>query len=173
MAFLVFVMVTFIFKFHAVDLPHMEASNSHTNDNHPHIHMSGNKEPPGEKQIWRDDGPKIDDDNFAARNITVRKDGDPDRMPIYKILEQAGFDTVNDERFTEVMFNSLPKWSEVLEMYGEPKIIGLETCEYYRESVNKPKWKLAVAGNFNSGTNFLYELLRKNCAAPPLWQVPW
>ena len=64
------------------------------------------------------------------------------------------------------MLNSLPKWSEVKEMYGESKVLGLETCQYYRESMDKNKWKLAVGGNFNSGTNFLYELLRKNCKAP-------
>lgn len=173
----VFLMAAFIFKIHVVDLPNIEANHYPSKHEHPHIKKNGmnrkldkNEKP---KQEWREDGPKQDDDNFGSRNITARTEGDPDRIPIYNILEQAGFDTVNDPRFNEEMLNALPKWSEVNEMYGEAKILGLETCQYYRESVDESKWRIAVAGNFNSGTNFLYELLRKNCVTQPLWQVPW
>lgn len=171
----VFLMAVFIFKIHFVDLPQIEANHYPPKNNHPHAsknsmtrHLEKIRK---QAKAWREEGPKEDDD--GSRNITVRTEGDPERIPIYNILEQAGFDTLNDPRFNDDLIKSLPKWSEVKEMYGEPKILGLDTCQYYRESVDKKKWKLAVAGNFNSGTNFLYELLRKNCQKPPLWQVPW
>ena len=186
LATLVFLMAVFIFKIHVVDLPHIEANHYPPKDSHPHIkqnsmnlHLDKLFEDAEEK--WRGDtkniwigGKKVgDDDNFESRNITHRTEGDPEKLPIFNILEQAGFDTINDPRFDDAMLNKLPKWSEVKEMYGEPKVLGLETCEYYRQDVDPKKWRLAVAGNFNSGTNFLYELLRKNCEKPPLWQVPW
>ena len=78
------------------------------------------------------------------------------------MLEQVGFDSATDERFTKEMSHSLPKWSDVLEMYGKSKALGSETCKAYQESVKKAKWKLAVIENFNSGTNFLHRRFGTN-----------
>jgi hypothetical protein len=82
---------------------------------------------------------------------------DPERQPILKILREAGYDFNDTKIFTPETLDSLPKWSEVLELYGEPKILGLETCQAFREKVDDPTLReLGVAGLFSSGTNTLY-----------------
>lgn len=98
---------------------------------------------------------------------------DPDRQTILELLQDAGFQPDIDPRFTKELFNSLPKWSDVLNLYGKPRIIGLETCQAYRDSVPKGERVLAPAGNFNSGTNLLHELITRNCLGLSTWQVPW
>ena len=51
-------------------------------------------------------------------------------------------------------------------MYGgpatKPKTLGLDRCAAFR-SAQGPRGRPAVAGIFNSGTNFLMKLLRMNC----------
>jgi hypothetical protein len=108
-----------------------------------------------------------------------------DREPIIKILRQAGYDLDNRALFHEDILASLPKWSEITSFYGQPKIVGLETCQAFQESVAPTDRLLAVAGTFNSGTNFFTDLLKKNCWNPDRmrnsrniskgvqWQVPW
>eukprot|EP00978_Attheya_sp_CCMP212_P045863 scaffold363778_cov42-Attheya_sp.AAC.1 len=76
---------------------------------------------------------------------------------------------------------SLPSWQDVTLLYGEkPKILGLETCEEFRNTIPTSQRFLAPAGMFNSGTNLLKMLLHLNCAprtnnsVAGLWpQVPW
>lgn len=159
---LVFLVIAFIFKIHVVDLPSIESS--HRLHNRPMA-----KRPP----LIKATHPGGDGKGRVDSNGATQQKLDSDRQQIFNILEQAGFDVVNDERFDQEMLDSLPKWSEVMDLYGEPNVIGLETCQAYRESVKEEHRTLAVAGNFNSGTNFLYELIRKNCMGQPLWQVPW
>ena len=54
-------------------------------------------------------------------------------------------------------------------MYGgpatKPKTLGLERCAAFR-SAQGPRGRPAVAGLFNTGTNFLMKLLRMNCDFP-------
>ncbi|KAL3920960.1 MAG: hypothetical protein SGILL_003000 [Bacillariaceae sp.] len=111
----------------------------------------------------------------------IPEDEDEDLKPILKILQQAGHDITNDE---EIRRESLPKWSKILDAYGPPKILGLETCQAYRDAHLPDERTLAVGGLFNTGTNLLYALLTENCQrnhteisrtkySTVQWQVPW
>jgi hypothetical protein len=106
-------------------------------------------------------------------HITNRK-VDPEREPILKILKQAGYDLEDKKLFTDQIMASLPKWSEITSFYGPPRIIGLETCQAFREQVDAIDRVAAIAGFFNSGTNVLYFILSDNCRGKGIeWQVPW
>ena len=107
------------------------------------------------------------------------KQDDSDREPILEILRQGGYDLDDKTTFHDGVIASLPKWSEVTSFYGPPRVIGLETCKAFRDKVPLDKRMIGAAGIFNSGTNFLFYLLKKNCWNPKkkgsgmLWQVPW
>ena len=62
----------------------------------------------------------------------------------------------------------LPTWGEMTSLYGpQPNIIGLERCEAFRHSLAKPSDALiGPAGLFNTGTNFLEQMLYLNCQIP-------
>jgi hypothetical protein len=170
---LVFLVAAFIFKIHVVDLPKLESSHQLPNRPFPELgewptKKSPRQNPPRPPRLQRSPQRK----KKSTTTTRTQQKVDPDKQQIFNILENAGYDVANDERFDQEMLDSLPKWSDIIDMYGEPNIIGLETCQQYRESVQEHQ-TLAVAGNFNSGTNFLYELLRKNCMGITLWQVPW
>ena len=62
----------------------------------------------------------------------------------------------------------LPSWTEMTSLYGsQPNIIGLERCEEFRHSLAKPSDALiGPAGMFNTGTNFLEQMLHLNCQIP-------
>jgi len=88
---------------------------------------------------------------------------DPERKPILKILHQAGYDFNDTTIFTEEVWESLPKWSDILNLYGKDPITrGLETCEAFRSHVSSSSssppnaGQISVAGLFNSGTNILW-----------------
>ena len=75
---------------------------------------------------------------------------------------------------------ALPQWDEITSRFGpKPRIIGLEKCHEYRQSVRKRNRIVAPAGLFNSGTNLLHEWLKKNCMihfkteTPPKYGVDW
>ena len=82
---------------------------------------------------------------------------DPERQPILKILRQAGYDFNDPRIFTPDVWEALPRWSDVLNLYGsDPVIRGLETCEDFQTGVSNPALRqVSVAGLFNSGTNIL------------------
>ena len=114
-------------------------------------------------------------------SATVEKEEEED--PILKILRQGGYDVDNKADFTPSVMNSLPNMSEILSLYGPPKILGLETCETFRQKIKDVDRILGVAGTFNTGTNLLHQLLAKNCWNGPRkekfgsrgvnWQVFW
>ena len=83
---------------------------------------------------------------------------DPERQPILKILQSAGYDLNDNKTFTPDVLEKLPKWSEIIDLYGEkPTILGLETCPKYRKLVpEQNRREGGVAGLFNSGTNVLH-----------------
>lgn len=89
-----------------------------------------------------------------------KEDEDEDLKPILRILQQAGHDITNDK---EIRRDSLPKWSKILEAYGPPNVLGLDSCKAYRDMVEPNLRTLGVAGLFNTGTNLLYALLSTNC----------
>jgi hypothetical protein len=110
----------------------------------------------------------------SDNNQITNGKGDPEREPIFKILKQAGYDLEDKELFTDQITASLPKWSEITSFYGPPRIIGLETCQAFREQVDAVDRMAAIAGFFNSGTNVLFFILRANCRGKGIkWQVPW
>jgi len=106
------------------------------------------------------------------------------REPIIKLIQDAGisFDPVEDAD----LIKELPKWSDVVEMYGpEPVIYGINegNCERFQAQTDKGDHFIGTAGTFNTGTNLMSELLIANCILPDRmkkhgargirWQVPW
>lgn len=83
---------------------------------------------------------------------------DPDRQHILNILRQARYNLHDTQTFSSETLNSLPKWSDIVDLYGEtPRIVGLESCERYRQQVVDHSMRtVGVAGMFNSGTNVLH-----------------
>lgn len=95
---------------------------------------------------------------------------------LIQMLKHAGITNI-----TSAQLSQLPSWNDVVSMYGDsPKIVGLETCQTFTETISSHSRLLAPAGVFNSGTNLLAELLLKNCVLPRhgkgtgvRWQVNW
>jgi hypothetical protein len=97
---------------------------------------------------------------------------DPERQRILNILRQARYNIHDSQIFSSETLNSLPKWSDIVELYGEtPRIVGLESCERYRQQVVDPSMRtIGVAGMFNSGTNVLhFSELRIMMWKPMMW----
>ena len=96
-------------------------------------------------------------------NTTLERDRQG-KERLLSILEDAGYLAISRESLQQ-----LPTWKQVVELYGEtPHIVGLETCETFRNTIDPRKAFMAPAGPFNSGTNLLAELLWCNCALPNL-----
>jgi len=91
---------------------------------------------------------------------------------------------------TPEMEANLPSWSKVREVVGDgPVVLGLESCPRFRDIVPPLERMLGAAGMFNTGTNLVTHLLKKNCEIPERrelhgpnqskesygmrWQVPW
>lgn len=80
--------------------------------------------------------------------------------------------------------SKLPKWTDIVKIYGEESyIIGMDTCNEFRNTVPENKAFIGVAGIFNTGTNLMGDLLNENCVlegrikkglGPGMrYQVPW
>lgn len=106
---------------------------------------------------------------------------DPERQRILNILRQARYNLHDSQIFSAETLNSLPKWSDIMDLYGKPRIVGLDSCQRYRQQVVDQSMRtIGVAGMFNSGTNVLHYMLMANCinraakdSTGVLWQVPW
>jgi len=109
---------------------------------------------------------------------------DEGRQYILDIFKEA------EVELTPAMEAQLPTWTQVQEVVGtHPYIMGLEHCMEYQKSVPPLERMLGPAGMFNSGTNLLTHLLKRNCEIPERrqaagpnaskesygmrWQVPW
>ena len=102
----------------------------------------------------------------------VEEEDDDDLKPILEILCEAGYDVSRNSR--EIDRSVLPKWSEILELYGPPKILGLESCQSFRDTIAFKRRRIAPAGIFNSGTNLVGALISRNCdGGRNAWQVSW
>jgi hypothetical protein len=88
---------------------------------------------------------------------------DPERAPILRILEQGGYNLNTKSIFNDETLALLPKWSKVQQLYGPPKIIGLEKCKEFQLKTPLKDQTMGIAGMFNSGTNLLTDLLTINC----------
>ncbi len=104
--------------------------------------------------MWR---PPTDEEREATRIMSLVLQ-DPERQPILRILKQAGYD-FNDARILPSdIWKALPNWTDILNLYGEPRVLGLETCQRYRDEVADARFReIGVAGMFNSGTNILHQ----------------
>lgn len=61
----------------------------------------------------------------------------------------------------------IPSVKDIEQLYGSgPKIIGLETCKIFRESVPRSETLIGPAGLFNTGTNLIDVSLENNCHIP-------
>jgi hypothetical protein len=97
------------------------------------------------------------------------------RLPILAQLRRAGIEIDGD------ILRSLPTWSQVTELYGDkPVILGLETCQAYRDAVPKYRRFLGVAGQMNVGTNALFNYMKANLQIKEnqaykgiVYTVPW
>jgi hypothetical protein len=49
----------------------------------------------------------------------------------------------------------LPDWDNLTNFYGPPVILGLETCQTFRETVAPKDLIVAITGSFNSGTDLV------------------
>ena len=92
-----------------------------------------------------------------------------------QILRDSRVDFDKDEALTK-----LPTWNQVEALYGTggPKMVGLERCAEFRESVPSTARVLGGAGLWNTGTNALWAILGNNCniVGPNRtveFQVPW
>jgi hypothetical protein len=111
---------------------------------------------------------------YEETTFNFAKD-DPERAPILRILlEQGGYNLNDKSIFNDETLALLPKWSEVQQLYGPPKILGVEKCTEFQQTISVKDQNIGVAGNslagnigvagmFNSGTNLLSELIATNC----------
>lgn len=84
------------------------------------------------------------------------------KEPILKVFEQAGIPPLND-----TMIQQLPTWEEIVNLIGPHPIVGgLDTCEAYKQSVPAVERMLGSSGMFNTGTNLVTHLLKRNCRVP-------
>lgn len=78
-------------------------------------------------------------------------------------LSAAGF----NERTLEKYRQELPTDASIIDQYGnQPKILGLDTCQTYRDTVPAEDRMLGAAGMFSTGTNLVTQLLKQNCVIP-------
>lgn len=100
------------------------------------------------------------------------------KNPILSVLKEA--------HITEIAIDewkALPDLATNLsDLYGYqfdgadsgPVVLGMESCEAYRNMVPPKERYTAAAGMFNTGTNALETHLRKNILrVDSVWQVPW
>ena len=106
------------------------------------------------------------------------------KEPILEVFREAGI-PLKDSRVDD-----LPTWEQIVKIVGpHPVVGGLDTCQAYRDTVPAVERMLGAAGMFNTGTNLVTHLLKRNCVIPERfakngpeaskeaygmrWQVPW
>jgi hypothetical protein len=95
---------------------------------------------------------------------------DPD--PLLTMLQGAGLTNISAADLA-----SLPTWEKLTQQYGDfskgPMIVGMESCERYRQQVAQRRRYAAPGGMFNTGTNAAAFHLEHNLKAAQKWQLPW
>lgn len=82
-----------------------------------------------------------------------------DKDRIISLLQEAGVTDID-----HATRRKLPSWNHITNTFGDsPRIVGLDQCQVFQNNTRPEDRLLGVAGNFNSGTNLLYKLLRLNC----------
>ena len=122
--------------------------------------------------------------NIHKEHKKETKFGNDDKSVIEWMKEVAELD------LTPEMEEQLPTWPQIREVVGNgPVILGLNSCPKFREMVPPLERMLGSAGMFNTGTNLVTHLLKRNCEIPERrelsgpnkskesygmrWQVPW
>lgn len=108
-----------------------------------------------------------------TKNRQMKQSLQEDR--VLQLLDEAGVDLTS---LNSTQLKQLPKWDNIESLYGDSVTIdGMEElCSTYRSKVAPDDRILAVAGMFNTGTNYLEALLNyniKDMQQDILWQVPW
>lgn len=90
--------------------------------------------------------------------------------------EPAG-DRLTMERDAEAC-DYFPTWKQITDQYGDaPVVLGLETCQTYRQLLAGRTPMIGVAGMYNTGTNSFMTTLHKNIRSadgePIDLEVPW
>lgn len=63
--------------------------------------------------------------------------------------------------------HDLPTDASIAAQYGTgPILLGLDTCQTYRDTVPAEDRMLGAAGMFSTGTNLVTQLLKRNCKIP-------
>ena len=109
-----------------------------------------------------------------------------DKQRIFDILYQAGVNVTDTNDIDQETIDKLPTWKTIQTLFGTgPRILGLERCEEFRNSIDPTVRFFGIAGTFNTGTNLLAELMIQNCQITERmekygkqskgirWQVPW
>jgi hypothetical protein len=108
---------------------------------------------------------------------------------LLQIVEKTGVDLTNEDTRRNIC-DMMPMWNEVASLYDDkPRIIGLDTCQQYRDMLAKANKTSSVpiyampriAGLQNSGTNAAADSLFFNLAPNPsvrstnprVYNVPW
>jgi hypothetical protein len=128
--------------------------------------------------VKKEDLAGLIDDLPADIDSITYEDAIKGREKLVDILHDAGV-----EELDVATILSLPKWSSVTKLYGDgPVVIGLETCQRFRETIPLDDASIGTAGMFNTGTNPFAMYIEANCVMPHnthdshggmRWQVPW
>ena len=123
----------------------------------------------------------VSDNNNDNDNNNQQASG---KEPILRVFREAEI-PLKDSRVDD-----LPTWEQIVKIVGpHPVVGGLDTCKAFRDNVPAVERMLGAAGMFNTGTNLVTHLLKRNCVIPERlakhgpdaskeaygmrWQVPW
>ena len=126
---------------------------------------------------------KVRNDEIRMKGNVVSENELKSKDKIKAILEDAGM------VITPEIESKLPKWEEVVSLYGpKPIIHGLDSaCSEFQLTVPASDAYIGPAGLFNTGTNLLPKLLHNYCELSSrtnslesdlfdegiLWSIPW
>jgi hypothetical protein len=95
-----------------------------------------------------------------------------DKRVILEVLRAAGVTSIQAPSW-----ELLPDTRTLTTLYGpidQPIVLGLETCQAFRDAIPQAERYVAPAGMFNTGTNALERHLTNNVfGVQKAWQVPW
>lgn len=93
--------------------------------------------------------------------------------PLLEFLQATGLNISQADRAT------LPTWASMTQQYGDslttgPVVVGMDTCQRYREQVPAARRYVGPAGMFNTGTNAAaYHVQHNLNGIKWKWQIPW
>jgi len=157
--------------------------NGDVGDNGDDDEAAGDDDDGNNNGVDRNEGEAQDDDDGDDDEVAKDDDeGQPDQHPnegggvvqrprvqprrsLEEVLSRAGVEVDPELR------RELPPAEEAEWLYygggdGEAVVLGLDSCEKFRDTIKGEDRFIAVAGMFNTGTNLLSDLLVNNCYLP-------